>query len=391
MLEAAKRLITPSARSDVPPFIVMDVMAAAARIEAAGGRVIHLEVGQPAAPAPSTAIAAAHAALASGRLGYTETLGIASLRQRIARHYAEKYDVPVNPARIAVTTGSSAGFILAFLALFEPGDRVAVAVPGYPPYRHILSALGCEPVAIPTTAATRWAITPDLLIAAHRRASLKGVLVASPANPTGTMMTAQALRELIAAAEGEGIRFISDEIYHGLDYAFAAETAARLSDQAVILNSMSKYFCMTGWRVGWMVLPEALVRPVDRLQGNLAISVPTLSQIAAEAAFDGGVEMEAVKHGYEENRRILVEGLPKAGLDKFLPVDGAFYLYADVSRFSSDSFEFAKRMLEETHVAATPGVDFDPVDGKHFIRFSYAGSAAEMKEAVERIGRWLGR
>jgi aspartate/methionine/tyrosine aminotransferase len=391
MLEAAKRLITPSARSDVPPFIVMDVMAAAARIEAAGGRVIHLEVGQPAAPAPSTAIAAARAALASGRLGYTETLGIASLRRRIARHYADKYEVPIDPARIAVTTGSSAGFILAFLALFEAGDRVAVAVPGYPPYRHILSALGCEPVAIPTTAATRWAITPELLIAAHRRAPLKGVLVASPANPTGTMMTAEALRELVAAAEGEGIRFISDEIYHGLDYAFAAETAARISDQAVILNSMSKYFCMTGWRVGWMVLPEALVRAVDRLQGNLAISVPTLSQIAAEAAFDGGAEMEAVKHGYEENRRILVEGLPKAGLDKFLPVDGAFYLYADVSRFSADSFEFAKRMLEETHVAATPGVDFDPVDGKHFIRFCYAGSAAEMHEAVERIGRWLAR
>jgi aspartate/methionine/tyrosine aminotransferase len=391
MLEAAKRLITPSARSDVPPFIVMDVMAAAARIEAAGGRVIHLEVGQPAAPAPTGAIAAARAALASGRLGYTETLGIASLRLRIARHYAENYGISLDPARVVVTTGSSAGFVLAFLALFEPGDRVAIAVPGYPPYRHILSALGCEPVAIPTTQATRWAITPETLMAVHRRAPLKGVLVASPANPTGTMMTAAALRELIAAAEGEGIRFISDEIYHGLDYAFAAETAARLSDNVVIINSMSKYFCMTGWRVGWMVLPEGLVRAVDRLQGNFAISVPTLSQIAAEAAFDGRAEMEAVKHGYEENRRILVDGLPKAGLDKFLPVDGAFYLYADVSRFSSDSFEFAKRMLEETHVAATPGVDFDPVDGSRFIRFCYAGAAAEMHEAVERIGQWLRR
>ena len=391
MLEAAKRLITPSARSDVPPFIVMDVMAAAARIEAAGGRVIHLEVGQPAAPAPSTAIAAARGGARIRPARLYRDAGDRLAAARIARHYADKYEVPVDPARIAVTTGSSAGFILAFLALFEAGDRVAVAVPGYPPYRHILSALGCEPVAIPTTAATRWAITPEMLIAAHRRAPLKGVLVASPANPTGTMMTAEALRELIAAAEGEGIRFISDEIYHGLDYAFAAETAARISDQVVILNSMSKYFCMTGWRVGWMVLPEALVRPIDRLQGNLAISVPTLSQIAAEAAFDGGAEMEAVKHGYEENRRILVEGLPKAGLDKFLPVDGAFYLYADVSRFSSDSFEFAKRMLEETHVAVTPGVDFDPVDGKHFIRFCYAGSAAEMHEAVERIGRWLAR
>jgi aspartate/methionine/tyrosine aminotransferase len=391
MLEAARRLVTPSTRSDVPPFMVMDVMAAAARIEAAGGRVIHMEVGQPAAPAPSTAIAAARAALSSGRLGYTETLGIPSLRARIARHYGEKHGVEIDPARVVVTTGSSAGFILAFLALFEAGDRVAVAVPGYPPYRHILTALGCEPVAIETTAETRWAITPEMLIAAHRRAPLKGLLVASPANPTGTMMTSEALRALIAAAEGEGIRFISDEIYHGLDYAFAAETAARLSDNVVILNSMSKYFCMTGWRIGWMVLPEALVRAIDRLQGNLAISVPTLSQIAAEAAFDGSAEMEAVKHGYEENRRILVDGLPKAGLDKFLPVDGAFYLYADVTRFSSDSFAFATRMLEETHVAITPGVDFDPVDGRRFIRFCYAGAAAEMHEAVERIGRWLGR
>jgi aspartate/methionine/tyrosine aminotransferase len=391
MLEAAKRLITPSARSNVPPFMVMDVMAAAARIEAAGGRVIHMEVGQPAAGAPSTAIAAARAALAGGRLGYTETLGLPALRTRIARHYAEKHGVEVDPARVVVTTGSSAGFILAFLALFEAGDRVAVAVPGYPPYRHILTALGCEAVAIETTAETRWTITPEMLIATHRRAPLKGVLVASPANPTGTMMTASALRDLIDAAEGMGIQFLSDEIYHGLDYAFANETAARLSDNVVILNSFSKYFCMTGWRVGWMVVPDALVRPIDRLQGNLAISVPTLSQIAAEAAFDGLVEMDAVKHSYEDNRRILVEGLPPAGLDKFLPVDGAFYLYADVSRFSTDSLDFAKRMLEETHVAATPGVDFDPIAGSHFMRLSYAGSAAEMREAVERIARWLKR
>ena len=389
MLDAAKRLIMPSARSDVPPFMVMDVMAAAARIEAAGGRVIHMEVGQPAAPAPSTAIAAARAALAAGRIGYTETMGIPSLRARIARHYADAYGVPVDPARVIVTTGSSGGFILAFLALFEPGDRVAVALPGYPPYRHILTALGCEPVPIETTQATRWTITPEMLIAAHRKTPLKGVLIGSPANPTGTMMAAQALRDLIDVAEGEGMRFISDEIYHGLDYAFAAETAARLSDNAVIINSFSKYFCMTGWRIGWMVAPERLIRPIERLQGNLAISVPTLSQIAAQAAFDGRAEMEAVKHGYEENRRILLDGLPKAGLDKILPVDGAFYLYADVSRFGDDSFAFAKRMLEETHVAATPGVDFDPLRGKHFIRFCYAGSAAEMHEAVERIGAWL--
>jgi aspartate/methionine/tyrosine aminotransferase len=380
--------MVPSARSDVPAFMVMDVMAAAARIEAAGGHVIHMEVGQPAAPAPSTAIAAARAAL-SGPLRYTESLGIRSLRARIARHYAERHGTPVDPARVVVTTGSSAGFILAFLALFETGDRIAVAVPGYPPYRHILKALGCEAVMIETTAQTRWAITPAMLLAAHARAPLKGVLVASPANPTGTMMTAQALRDLHDAAQAAGIHFISDEIYHGLDYAFPATTAAGFSDNAVVINSFSKYFCMTGWRIGWMVVPEPLVRPIDRLQGNLAISVPTLAQIAAEAAFDGCAEMEAVKHGYEENRRILLDGLPKAGLDQILPVDGAFYLYADVSRFSSDSLDFAKRMLEETHVAATPGVDFDPLRGQHFVRFCYAGAAAEMHEAVERIGRWL--
>jgi aspartate/methionine/tyrosine aminotransferase len=389
MLDAARRLIAPSARSDVPPFMVMDVMAAAARIEAAGGRVIHMEVGQPAAPAPASAIAAARAALASGRISYTETLGLPTLRARIARHYAESCGVTIDPGRVVVTTGSSAAFILAFLALFEPGDRVAVALPGYPPYRHILKALGCEPVAIETTQATRWAITPEMLLASHRSAPLKGVLVASPANPTGTMMTGEALRGLLAAAEDAGIKFISDEIYHGLDYAFAAETAARMSDNAVIINSFSKYFCMTGWRIGWMVVPQPLLRPIDRLQGNLAISVPTLSQIAAEAAFDGRAEMEEVKHGYEENRRILLAGLPQAGFEKILPVDGAFYLYADVSRFSNDSFDFAKRMLAETHVAATPGVDFDPLQGGHFIRFCYAGAAADMHEAVERIATWL--
>ncbi len=293
MLDRARRLITPSARSDVPPFMVMDVMAAAARIEAQGGRVVHMEVGQPAAPAPRTAIAAAKAALENGDIGYTQALGIPQLRARIARHYAETHGVTVDAERIVVTTGSSAGFILAFLALFEPGDRVAVACPGYPPYRHILTALGCEPVMIEISAATRWALTVEALLETHRRTPLKGVLVASPANPTGTMMRGEALSRLIAAAEGEGIRFISDEIYHGLDYAFPAETAAKFSDNAVIINSFSKYFCMTGWRVGWMVVPDALVRPVERLQQNLAISVPTLSQIAAAAAFDGRDEMEA--------------------------------------------------------------------------------------------------
>src|SRR5262245_21705926 len=341
--ERAGRLLKASGRSEVPPFMVMDVMAAAARIEAAGGHVIHMEVGQPSAPAPKTAIAAAHAALEVARIDYTSALGIPSLRARIARHYRDTYGCAVNPERIVITTGSSGGFILAFLAMFEPGDRVAVTVPGYPPYRHILTALGCEPVLIETSNETRHALTGEALLAAHRKAPLKGVLVGSPANPTGTMMSREALSGLIGAAESAGTRFISDEIYHGLDYAFPAVTAAELSPRALVINSFSKYFCMTGWRVGWMVVPETLVRPIERLQQNLSISVPTLSQIAAEAAFDGREEMEAIKHGYEENRRILIEGLPRAGLTKFLPVDGAFYLYADVSDFTSDSFEFAGR------------------------------------------------
>jgi aspartate/methionine/tyrosine aminotransferase len=371
--------------------MVMDVMAAAARIEAAGGHVIHMEVGQPAAPAPMAALEAARLAVGSNGIGYTAALGIPTLRQRIAQHYRDQYGCDVSMERIVVTTGSSGGFILAFLALFEPGDRVAVAVPGYPPYRHILTALGCEPVPIETRAEDRHAISAETLLAEHRRKPLQGVLIASPANPTGTMMQKEALGSLIVAAEEAGIRFISDEIYHGLDYAFPAVTAASLSERAVVINSFSKYFCMTGWRVGWMVAPENLVRPIERLQQNLSISVPTLSQIAAEAAFDGRVEMEAVKHVYQDNRRILIEELPKAGITKFLPADGAFYLYADVSDFTTDSFSFAKRMLEEAHVAATPGVDFDPVHGREFIRFSYAGSSDDMREAAARIGRWLPR
>jgi aspartate/methionine/tyrosine aminotransferase len=388
--ESAKGLLTAaSGRSDVPPFMVMDVMAAAARIEAAGGHVIHMEVGQPAASAPKAAIQAARAALDSTRIDYTAALGTPSLRERVARHYRESYGFAVDSSRIVVTTGSSAAFILAFMAMFEPGDRVAVTVPGYPPYRHILTALGCEPVLIETSSETRHALTGEALLAAHRKAPLKGVLVASPANPTGTMMSREALSGLISAAESAGIRFISDEIYHGLDYAFPAVTAAELSADALVINSFSKYFCMTGWRVGWMVVPEPLVRPIERLQQNLSISVPTLSQIAAEAAFDGCAEMEEVKRGYLENRRILIEGLPRAGLTKFLPADGAFYLYADVSDFTSDSLAFAGQMLEKAHVAATQGADFDPIHGRQFIRLSYARSAHEMREAVERIARWL--
>jgi aspartate/methionine/tyrosine aminotransferase len=389
MLERAKQLLQPSARSAVPPFMVMDVVAAAARLEAQGRRIIHMEVGQPAAGAPATAIAAARSALSTARLGYTDTLGMASLRARVARAYGEWHGIDVDPARIVVTTGSSAGFILAFLAAFEAGDRVAMALPGYPPYRHILTALGCEPVGIETSAATRWSMTGEALLAEHRRRPLRGVIVGSPANPSGTMMTAAALTELIRCAEDAGIIVISDEIYHGLDYAFAAECAARISRDAIIVNSFSKYFCMTGWRIGWMVVPPSLVRAVERLQQNLAISVPTLSQIAAEASFDGREQLETVRRGYEENRHILLEGLPRVGFDSFLPADGAFYLYGDVSRFSTDSFAFATRMLDEAGVATTPGVDFDPLHGRNFLRLCYAGGGEEMREAVERIGNWL--
>ena len=389
MLGRARNLLRPSERSNVPPFMVMDVVAAAARLEAQGRRIIHMEVGQPAAGAPATAIAAARDALGGPRLGYTETLGIETLRRRIARAYGEWHGIDLDPGRIVVTTGSSAGFILAFLAAFSAGDRVAIAVPGYPPYRHILAALGCEPVAIETDAGARWALTAEALLAAHRCKPLKGVIVASPANPSGTMLTAAALSDLVRCAEDAGIAVISDEIYHGLDYAFVAESAARIASDVIVINSFSKYFCMTGWRIGWMVVPQSLLRAVERLQQNLAISVPTLSQIAAEAAFEGRPELEAVRRGYEENRRILLDGLPQIGLDHFLPADGAFYLYADISRFSTDSLAFATRMLEEAGVAATPGVDFDPQRGHNFLRLSYAGSAAEMREAVERIGHWL--
>ena len=319
----------------------------------------------------------------SGDVGYTAALGIPALRARIARHYADAHGVAVEPERIVVTTGSSAGFILAFLALFEPGDRVAVACPGYPPYRHILTALGCEPVLIPISAETNWSITVEALLETHRRTPLKGVLVASPANPTGTMMRPEALGGLIAAAEGEGIRFISDEIYHGLDYAFPAETAAKFSDNAVIINSFSKYFCMTGWRVGWMVVPDALLRAVERLQQNLAISVPTLSQVAAAAAFDGRDEMEAVKHGYEENRRILVEGLPKAGLDqvpaggrRVLPLCRRVALHRQQPRFRQAHAGGGACGRNPRHRLRSR------CTASEFVRFSYAGSAADMREAV---------
>ena len=375
----------------VAPFLAMDVMAAAGARERRGEGVVHMEVGQPSAPAPRAVIAAAQAALADGRIPYTEALGLPALRERIARHYAETYGVRLSPERVVVTTGSSAGFVLAFLALFDAGARVGVPRPGYPAYDGILRALDLIPQPLTLRAEDRYAPTPALVRAVHAAEQLSGLLVMSPANPSGTVIEPARLAELCDTARALALPFISDEIYHGLDYAFPAVTAAALSDDALVINSFSKYFCMTGWRVGWMVVPKPLVRPIERLQQNMSISVPTLSQIAAEAAFEGRAEMEAIKHGYQDNRAILAKGLPQAGLTDFLPADGAFYLYADVSKFTSDSFDFASQMLQQTHVAATPGNDFDPIHGRSYVRFSYAQSSADMHEAVARIGKWLGQ
>lgn len=374
----------------VSSFIVMDVMSEAAAIERAGGSIVHMEVGQPGHPAPRAAREAAARALASGSVGYTEALGIWPLRERIARHYRDLHGVSVDPARVVVTTGSSGGFTLAFLAMFDPGQRVAIAAPGYPAYRNILTALGLEVVEIETGPDTRFALSGAAIAAAHARAPLAGVLAMSPANPTGVVMSPEAIAELAATCRQLGISFISDEIYHGLTYGAPAETALRFDDGAVIINSFSKYFCMTGWRVGWMVAPEQLIRPIERLQQNLSISVPYLSQVAALAAFDGVEEMEAVRQGYARNRHILMNELPGLGLGGFLPIDGAFYVYTDISALSNDSMDFCRRAIREAGVAITPGLDFDTRNGHRFVRLSFAGTEGDMIEAVNRLRGWLG-
>ncbi len=385
----ARRRLFPSARSAVEPFLAMDVLREAGVLEAQGRRIMHLEVGEPGAPPPRPVREAAMAALGGGRIGYTDALGRASLRARIARHYGETYDVDIAPSRVVVTTGSSGGFILSFLALFDAGDRVAVATPGYPAYMNILEALGCVCVPLETTAATRHAVTAGMIEAAHRERPLKGVLLMSPANPSGVMMSDDALREVCETCDRLGIAFISDEIYHGLTYERPAQTALKFSDETLVVNSFSKFYCMTGWRIGWLIAPEQLVRPIERLQQSLAISVPFLSQVAAEAAFDARDELEAVKAGYARNRAALIDALPKMGLVDVQPPDGAFYIYADIGRFTNDSLDFSKRLLEEAGVAATPGVDFDRARGHRTLRLSYAGSEADIAEAIARMGAWM--
>jgi aspartate/methionine/tyrosine aminotransferase len=374
-------------RGQIPPFIAMDVLRVANLQAAAGEDVLHLEVGQPSTPAPAGVLAAAGAALARETLGYTDALGLPALREAIAAHYRHTYAIALDPARIVVTTGSSGAFLLAFLAAFEPGDRVAMAAPAYPAYRNILTVLDLVPVELPAGPDQRYQMTLDLL-RAHRE-PLDGLIVASPANPTGTMLAPTELAEIARYCRHMGMRFISDEIYHGIVYAKTAATALAESDEAIVVNSFSKYFSMTGWRLGWMVVPPDMLRAVECLAQNLYISPPALSQHAAIAAFDCRDELDANVARYAANRALLLSELPKAGFTRFAPADGAFYLYADVSRFSNDSFQFATRMLEEAGVAATPGVDFDPLHGRNFLRLCYAGSREDMREAVQRIGAWL--
>lgn len=379
--------VSSSRRGDVEPFHAMDVLAGANRLIAQGIDVISMAVGQPSDPAPLAVRRAASEALERGRIGYTDALGLMSLREAIARHYAENYKVEVSPDRIAVTTGSSAAFNLAFLAMFDAGDRVAIAAPGYPAYRNIMAALGIEVVEIELDGAPY--LDAAHLRDAHADKPLKGVLFASPANPTGSVISEPDLAELTAAARELGITVISDEIYHRLTYGAPDTTALAYGDDVTVINSFSKYYCMTGWRIGWMVLPQELVRPVERIAQSLYISAPELSQVAAIEAFSATRELEAVKVRYAQNRDLLMQRLPELGFPLAAPMDGAFYAYCDVRRHTNDSMEFARRMLAEAHVAATPGRDFDTRQGHRYMRFSYAGSNRDMVEALARLERWL--
>lgn len=375
-----------SGRGQIDPFIVMDVMREANALDAAGEDIVHLEVGQPGTPAPARVRDAAIAALNSDRLGYTDALGIPALRERLAMHYSDFYGVSVDPARIVITTGSSGAFLLAFLGAFDVGDRVALAAPGYPAYRNILTALGIEPVVVETRLEDRFQPTPDLL--AKVEGNLDGLIVASPSNPTGTMLGTAEMAGLTAYCRENGIRFVSDEIYHGITFGHDSVTALAHDPEAVVINSFSKYFSMTGWRLGWLIVPPEMSRSVECLAQNLFISPPTLSQHAAVAAFDSQEELQGNVARYARNREILLAELSKAGFDRLAPADGAFYIYADVGHLTNDSTEFCRRMLAEAQVAATPGLDFDPYRGNTYVRFSFAGSEDDMTRAVERLRRW---
>ncbi len=373
-----------SSRSGVDPFIVMDVMEAARAAEEAGRHIIHMEVGQPGTPAPEGARRALAAAMEAGPLGYTVALGLPELRARIARHYGEWHGVDLDPARVVVTSGSSAAFILGFTALFDTDARVGLGDPGYPSYRQILRALGMQPVGIQTAAENRYQPVPGDL-----PDGLDGLMLASPGNPTGTMLDRGALTALIEAARDRDISLISDEIYHGLHYDSPAVSALELTDEVYVINSFSKYYSMTGWRIGWMVVPEDHVRVIERLAQNFFICPPHASQIAALAAMDCEGELEANLAVYAANRALMLDGLPKAGFDRIAPPDGAFYVYADVSDLTDDSRAFAAEILDKAGVAVTPGLDFDPVRGGGTLRFSYARATADIEEGLARLAAFM--
>ncbi len=379
-------VVEPAERSDIAPFYVMEVMKAASERGRTHGDVLHLEVGQPSTPAPGPVRAAAHAALDDDRIGYTHALGFPELRERIAASYEKNYGRPVEAEQIAVTVGASGGCVLAFLACFEPGDRVAVTEPGYPCYRNMLTAFDIEPVPIPMGPGQHFRLDPSQL-----SPDLDGVVLASPNNPTGTMVSDDELRAIADRCSELGIRLISDEIYHGITYERPAETVLAYSKSAVVVQSFSKYYSMTGWRLGWLVLPPNMVGPVERLAQNLTIAAPTLSQYAGIAAFDSTDEAEANVARYAENRRLLLAGLPRAGIEQLAPADGAFYIYGDISELSDDAQRLCQTWLSETGVAATPGIDFDTSQGHRYVRFSYSESTADITEAIDRLVAWAER
>lgn len=373
-----------STRGDVDPFIVMDVMEAARRAEEAGRHIIHMEVGQPGTGAPAGARAALAAQL-DAPLGYTVGLGLPELRARIAQHYSDTYGVALNAERVVITAGASGAFLLAFSALFDNDTRVGLGLPCYPSYRQILKAVGLKPIEMPTTAAGRYQPQPSD-VANH---SLDGLIVASPANPTGTMLDRDELRALADACAAQDAAFISDEIYHGITYDTAATTALQVTDDVYVINSFSKYFSMTGWRVGWMIVPEDHVRRVERLAQNMFICPSHASQVLALAAFDCTDELDNYLEVYAANRDVLMAGLAAAGLTKYAPPDGAFYVYVDVSDYTDDARAFAAQILAEAGVAVTPGLDFDPVEGHKWLRFSYARATADIVEGVARLQTFM--
>ena len=380
-----------SRRGRIDPFIVMEVMEAARRREAEGADIVHMEVGQPGTPAPRRAIEAATAAMAAGPLGYTVALGLPALRERIAQYYADRHGLAVPPERIAVTTGASGGFLLALLALFDAGDRVALADPGYPAYRNMLGALDLSAVRLPTGPQTRFQPTPAMLANAGRMGHVNGLILGHPANPTGTALSRDALIDLVEECQRIGAVLISDEIYQGIDYGPRPVSALEISSDVIAINSFSKYFSMTGWRIGWLVAPEPVIAAIERLAQNFTICAPHISQVAALAAFEATEELDANVAVYTANRALLMEELPRAGFAGLTAPDGAFYLYADVSALTDDSAAFCDRMLAEAGVAATPGTDFDPDRGRGFVRFSFAGPTDRMAEGARRLRTWLKR